>query len=172
MGQYFIGEEGKKEPILWRVIGKEDHKLLAISEYCLHWLPYDGNYYDFISELYEDGFSEEEKARLVKAEETSNYLFALSVKEADNYFKNNPQRRATATPYAVLKGAHTVYDDAVFREFKGKEKRLLHAVCWWLRTKGFTPSYVADVMPDGWVCASGDEFEEAGGVRPAMWISI
>jgi hypothetical protein len=179
MGHYFVGCDEKEAPLLWRVIGESEDKLLVVSEYCIHWLPFNernvGSWEDsflcaFMQDLYENGFTELEHSRIVKQEDSQDYVFALSVNEANTYFEQNRDRRATATPFAIVKGAHIVSESTLVREFADKEPGLPHAVCWWLRNRGFSPMYAADVMQDGWVCSSGDEMEEAGGVRPAMWI--
>ena len=160
MGKYPQTPDGRELPILWRVLGIEDNRFLIVSEYCLDWLPYDGNYLNFVDEFPE--------VALGQAEGTQSEIFSLSNKEIEQFMPTEVDRRATATPYAVSKGAYLVHKEK-YEEIQDLDV-MDYAVCWWTGSKAFVPDYHADVMPDGWICDSGDSREDAGGVRPAMWI--
>lgn len=162
LGKYPQTPDGRELPILWRVLAIEDNRMLIISEYCLDWLPYDGNYLDFVESF--------PMVALGQPEGTKSEIFSLSNKEIEGYMPTEVDRRATATPYVVSKGAYLVHKEK-YEEIQDLDV-MDYAVCWWTGSKAFTPDYHADVMPDGWICDSGDAREDAGGVRPAMWIPL
>lgn len=40
LGKYPLEPDGEPKPIPWLVIGRKNDRLLLVSKYCLHWLPY------------------------------------------------------------------------------------------------------------------------------------
>ena len=173
-GSYGYYENGKKLPIKWIVLDVVDGDVLLISEKCLDWQPYnqlssvtwkDSYVRDWLSSFACEAFTDREREMIfnVPADEenesvfeSSDKLFLLSVSEAEKYFQNDQSRICSATPYAVKRGAYIIPETG--------------GCCWWLKDRGYSPSYAADVLPNGEICPEGDEVDEAGGIRPALWM--
>lgn len=151
-GKYPFESEGKPTPIYWRVLTQEGSRKLLVTQYCLHWLTSGTAFGDFLPEFYDTSFTNAEKQRL------DGEPFFLSVAEAKKYFAGKKDRAATATPYAASKGAFV----------HGKRE----GVCWWLRDQGYSCRYKADVLTNGEICDDGDDWEEPGGIRPAIWLKV
>lgn len=188
LGRYAYGANGEVAPIEWQVLAKEEGRILLISKYCIEWWPIHGRSVvtwgnsDARSRLkvfFEEAFTAEEAACVLESkiltteaccyddgedfvfpedtgEETADHLFLLSLWEAQQYFKNDAARRTAATPYACSRGAYV--------------NESWRATCWWLRNRGYNLSYISDVLPDGYICGTGDLAFELGGIRPAMWV--
>ena len=83
---------------------------------------------------------------------TSDRIFLLSIKEANEYFKFRDQRKAEITPYAKSQGA---------------------SGWWWLRSPGLDASCAAYVHDIGGVSTRGITVHYVKvAVRPALWIQI
>ena len=124
------------EPILWRVLSKEDSGTLVISEYCLARKKYNQEAGKITwenctlrqwlnSEFYDTAFTAEEKEHIVLRHninsstdlnggaDTDDYIFLLSSGEISKYFPKRESRIAYPTQYA---GNKSYYND------------------WWLRS--------------------------------------
>lgn len=190
MGRYPVSSVHSWEPVEWRVLAKENGQFLLITEHCIDWRYYHfgGNVtwahcdlrYD-LQGMAEAMFSQQELDTIllttvqtthmaIRTEEdqrqmeekpdeggtSADQLFLLSVYEAARYFPGDEARKCAGTPYAVTCGCYNNGD--------------LNGACWWLRSWGYWSSFAADVLPWGEICGPGDDVNEAGGVRPAMWV--
>ncbi len=177
-----------KEDIEWRILAKENGKVLLISDKALDCKPYNTNCEEVTWEtcflrawlnddFLNDAFTKEEQAIInatdVSADEnpnsktsqgndTQDKVFLLSIIEADLYFGNDNKRMCVPTTYARKKGAYTSetqYNDG--------------STCWWwLRTSGNSRYSAAYIHTYGHIYSSGVMVSNThNGVRPAMWIS-
>lgn len=167
-----------KEDIEWRVLAKENNRILVISDEVLDCQPY--NISNTVvtwetctlrkwlnSDFINSAFSIYEKAMIpmvtVSAGEnsydstnpgnaTQDQVFLLSLTEAYKYFNSNSERLCTATDYAVANGSVISGDK--------------NYCWWWLRAPGQSPTHV--------VCIAGYSLDGSNnrGVRPAMWINL
>ena len=172
-----------KEPIEWRVLAKSGTQVLLISQKVLDCQPFE-NVYSQVrwgssdmrkwlnSSFYNSAFSAEEKGYLVQkvitdeantrtgipaGQATQDYVFLLSISEAEKYFDSNGDRIAEATDYALLQGIVLT---------KGHP-------WWWLRTPGLDTDHAAAVSYSGGMYRSGDRVSRTDwGVRPCVWIDL
>lgn len=177
-----------KENIEWLVLARDGDRVLLISRYALDCQPYDTGYTSFSWEtcslrewlngtFLSAAFSEEERAMIpsvtVSADETSpgksttDQVFLLSIKEANEYFSSDEARKCAPTAYAIDQG---VYESEY--EVDGK------ATCiWWLRSHESNDtdsiSVIGSVV-DGGNFKNNDSaaLNHYTAVRPALWISI
>ena len=174
-----------QEPITWRVLAKENGRLLVVSEYGLENRQYHHSYSAVTwetcylrswlnSSFYNDAFSELEKTLIplstVKAEinpvygnppgnDTQDYVFLLSTSEADKYFSSDWDRRCEPTRYATSTGQ--AYLDSVYHDYGW----------WWLRNVGELLQDACCVNTDGRIdYKDGSVNNTSAIVRPAMWI--
>ena len=173
-----------KEAIEWRVLAKEDGRVLLISKYALDSQVYDPSTASITWEnsslrkwlndtFLNTSFSEEEKAIIPSmnvetgiGKRTTDQVFLLSYDEALKYFSSDEERRCIPTSYA-LSQAGFLYDDRDIR-IDGK------APCfWWLRSPSSEPGYVSLVFGSGELYERGTNacFENIA-VRPSLWINI
>ena len=97
--------------------------------------------------------------------ETEDRVFLLSIDEARKYFKNNADRIAVLTRYAVKEGAWAYNMD----KLRNGEK----TGWWWLRSPGVFSDYAALVITDGDVHGYGRNVDGSGvSVRPALWLNL
>ncbi|MCI6923687.1 MAG: DUF6273 domain-containing protein [Oscillospiraceae bacterium] len=174
-----------KEDIKWRVLAKENNRILVISDKALDCQPYNSSYRDITwenctlrkwlnNDFVNAAFTAEERAKIpmvtVSADKNPKYdtdpgnatkdkVFLLSIVEAEKYFAFDGARRCVPTDYAVARGAYVNSDNGT--------------CWWWLRSPGYYQNYAADVL------LGGDVYEDGYGVnhgdcavRPAMWITI
>jgi len=171
-----------KEPIQWRVLAKENGRLLVISQYGIECRRFSENYKgvwnrstlrtwlneDFLSAA----FSADEQARLFpfsittpphahnkgKEVSTQDRVFLLSAEEAREYFRSDADRQCKATASAKKQGA-TIVDGGY--------------CWWWLRTSGNSDYTVVKVFTTGEIDQSGYSTNSTRGcVRPALWIQV
>lgn len=174
-------KENGTEPITWRVLDKQDGKLLIITEKLIDELPYHAIYWKhspirgFLNGSFLKDFTAEEKAMLVKTRveptlhpdapdvdqgsAVEEQVFLLSVDEAKKYFADDADRVSTLTAYTIW-----------FGHFDNEPG---DAYPWWLRTTYWNGSVGADIAavdsngrivtyPHTWNCA----------LRPACWIQF
>lgn len=170
-----------KEEIKWRVLAKQDGKILMISEYALDCKQYNTRHESVTWEtctlrtwlnkdFFNAAFSAAEQSMIptvtVSADENPSYstsqgnntrdkVFLLSIVEADKHSAGG----CKPTEYAVANGA---YSDSV------------NGNCWWwLRSLGDDQNFAACVSELGVVSESGYLFYSACfAVRPAIWVSL
>ncbi len=135
------------------------------------------------SEFYANSFSDEEKKRVLLAENdnhanpeldphgcaaTEDYAFVLSLEEARAYLQTDEDRlligSADTTEYAKIRHLETADETT---DLAGK-------ACWWLRTPGVYQYSAAFVDRDGTIFDRGAiaNHETYCGVRPAIWVLI
>ena len=124
-------------------------------------------------EFYNSSFSELEKESIIRTEvingstkysfvdggdNTEDYIFLLSVDEAEKYFGSDHDRVCFLTPYCKAEGAWAEYDGACW---------------WWLRSPGEPIEYATHIFVDGDIHIYGNRLSISGGVvRPALWLEI
>ena len=172
------------EEIEWRVLDKDGDNLLVISEYGLDARPYNEEYVDVTwetcslrkwlnSDFLMGAFSTDERKRIrlshIEAErnpeygtdpgnDTSDYVFLLSISEAERFFASDEDRMCRLAEY-VLKENAWINDTG--------------SAWWWLRSPGYNSSTAANVFFDGNVDYLGpDVLDGNGRVRPALWINL
>ena len=181
-----------KENIEWRVLAKENSRVLVISDKALDCQPYNSSYTEEVTwencslrkwlngTFLNKAFSTEEQAQIqnttVSADNNPQYstnpgnattdkVFLLSINEVEKYFNSDEARKCAPTAYAKAQGAST---SDTFKTPSGA------ATCWWwLRSPGDDQSSAAYVYFGGDVFELGNYvFSGLNAVRPALWISI
>ena len=183
MGSYPQGLYGEIMPIKWKVLCIENDKALIISEYGLDGKRFNNYKLEVTWEtcdlrkwlnnvFYNKAFTPAEKQDIIlsnitadanprwnnnQGKDTQDYIFVLSILEANKYFNFDGGRKCYGTAYC-LRHVSDYRDDCCW---------------WWLRSVGSDMRCTANVYPDGKISDSGDgnaNIREA--VRPAMWIKI
>lgn len=175
------------EDIPWLVIDENDNGILVISKYCLTCQETSDDGYNtwenslarkwLNDSFYEDAFTTEERNLINKVtitnadnpdtgidggNDTLDYIFLLSIDEANQYFPTEENRKAYGTLY--------------LQALIGEDDE---AVNWWLRTPGkksvslgARPIYQSYVGSNGFVYTEGSSTTVYnGGLRPAMWLA-
>lgn len=192
-GKYPQNMSGKKEPLLWRVldVDENNNRALIITEKLIDCRQYhsvrrdvtweDSDLrkwmnHDFINEA----FTDDERVRIAEVivqnkgndiygtkggNSTLDRAFALSIDEAETYFKNNADRIAPVTPYAEWQGSWTRPDKLI------PENELTG--WWWLRSPGNSNLNASDVDYFGKVSRLGCGVLYGNiSVRPALWLNL
>lgn len=179
-----------KEDIEWRVLAKENNRILVISDKAL-----DCQLYNVINDdvtwktctlrkwlnddFFNSAFIDAEKICIptvtVTADKNPKYstysgkttkdkIFLLSTKEADEYFVDDEERKCIPTDYAIAQGVFTSDNHTI----NGV------ATCWWwLRSPGSIQACATLVYADGAFSERGyDVNRGCSAVRPAMWINL
>lgn len=185
-GMYPQNAVGKETtPIQWRVLAREDNRVLVISEYAIDCQQYNTGYEDITwetstirkwlnNDFLNEAFSAEEQAKIqsttVTADanpeystdpgnDTTDKVFLLSITEAEEYFTSDSARQCKPTKHAVTNGAYVNSDNC--------------NCWWWLRSPGGYSDYAAYVFIDGSLdYCGGGAHRTFGVVRPALWISL
>lgn len=189
LGHYEMdnNESNGADSIVWRVIDRDGNKLLLISEYCLFCQdPYSGDYLTWEKsptrsylngDFYDEVFSTEEKAKILKTNvtnednskngtkggnNTTDYLFLLSITEVNHYFPSKEERLA----YGTLSTQKQVDQGA-------------GAFDWWLRSPGGKSEGFNSRIQQSYVGSNGFVYEDGTlgqcynlAIRPAMWITV
>ena len=96
----------------------------------------------------------------MEREATRDYLFVLSIDEAEDFFDTSKKRKAKPTLYAKNNGADTSYGDGS------------HAF-WWLRNDPDMNYNHSLVSGKGGISTNSISVDNLWAtVRPAMWINI
>lgn len=173
-----------KEDIKWLVLDKQDDKILVISQVALDAKAYNSSYASVTWEtcslrswlnatFFNNAFNPNEqsmiKSTLVRADKnprsdessgnnTTDKVFLLSIKEANDYFSTDVARRCIGSAYCYAQGAYQA--DNCNCE-------------WWLRSPGNGSYGAAYVRSDGSVLYNGDLVNfDCYAVRPAIWINL
>lgn len=176
-----------KEDIEWKVLSREENRILVISKYVLICKQYDDysnsewadcDIKEWLNSTFlSDAFSREART-LIQANSTSVVckVFLLSADEAEKYFISDDARKCTATQYAVAEA------DCASSESPNGEGNCW----WWLRSPG-EGGGESCVSRDGSINDYGENGRNGGrcfyypegynvlegaGVRPAMWLSL
>lgn len=179
-----------KENIEWRVLAKENNRILVISDKALDCKPFNETKENVTwrtctlrkwlnDDFFNSAFSNAEKKRIptvtVLADKnpefsinsgkaTKDKVFLLSIKEVNKYFNSKISRQCMPTNFAVAQGGY------ISNTYSADVK----ATCWWLRSPGgyglVCAAYVDNI---GDIRAYGASVESDNGtVRPAMWINL
>ena len=179
-----------EEDIEWRVLLKENNRVLVISDKALDCQPYNDTYSAVTWEtctlrkwlnddFFNSAFTDAEKICIptvtVTADKNPKYstysgkitkdkIFLLSTKEADEYFVDDEERKCIPTDYAIAQGVYTSDNHTI----NGV------ATCWWwLRSPGSIQACATLVYADGAFSERGyDVNRGCSAVRPAMWINL
>lgn len=172
------GDYSSSEKLAWRVLDVSGDSALIISQYGLDGQPFNSEYKQICWEdctlrkwlnedFLQEAFTSDERRSIIHSsldnldsdgnacEKTEDYVFLLSVQEAQAYFNGNADRLCTPTAYALSRSA---------------EKHEPDGHCWWwLRSPGEMASHATYVNYDGsfYSNAVGNCYVS---VRPALWI--
>ena len=183
-GNYPQNTKDKKEPIEWRVLAVKGGKALIISQYALDCKKYNESYVytsweectlrkwlnsDFLIAAFDPAEQNLIQLSNVTADKNPEYstdqgndtkdkVFLLSVKEVEQYFKNDEDRKCNPTKFAINNGAYK--DDS--------------GQCWWwLRSLGNYSRSATYVFTGGSVSFGGHGVhDDNDSVRPALWINL
>ncbi len=171
------------EPIVWRVLKRDDDKVLLISERSLDSVPYH-SFYNTItwaksdlrkwanSTFVADAFSKDELSRLVLnkvhtdddalwetvgGDDCDDLVYLLSVEEAQRYFISSDDRMAEPTDFARK---NDIYVENGY-------------TLWWLRSPGHGQGFASTIWPVGGVDTAGSGVGRAGvGFRPVISLRL
>lgn len=182
-------EEKGPEPIEWIVLSQEDDKVLLLSVLGLDARPFaDGrktstwsssSIEDWLNgTFYLTAFSDAERKQILETEvlqnsvakyprcdqgeDTTNYVFLLSVEEYEEYMYNgnieSEYRKGTPSPHLVKSGLELTNDTYCW---------------WWLRTSSQENETAYAVSSYGVLDpVSHKVYVDGGMIRPAIWITI
>ncbi|MGN1083508.1 MAG: DUF6273 domain-containing protein [Lachnospiraceae bacterium] len=98
-------------------------------------------------------------------EDTIDYLFLLSIEEAQKYFSSDSERRTQIVPDVEL----PQYDLMPYQHYLNTTDYY----DWWLRSPGKEPDMAACVGRFGEIMMEGQWVDtEAVSIRPAMWVDL
>ena len=190
-GRYWQKNGEEKEALEWRVLAMEEARVLLITEQLIDCRWYRTGFDEITWEncdlrrwmnedFIHDAFSGAERARIAEVEianpannrygtkesnATWDRIFALSIDEAEKYFKNAEERMAAITSYAKSQGAVEIFNyDLAGGGPKGR---------WWLRSFSTNENEVfivdnhGDVHSDNFLF-----FNKKITVRPALWLNL
>ncbi len=170
------------EAIEWLVLDVKDGKALVISKYALDSHQYYSSYAPMTWEsstlrtwlnddFLKSAFTAEEQAKIVRTtvtadanpkyattpgNETEDWIFALSISEAQTYFGSSADRKCQPTAYALSVGVAEEYGNCK----------------WWMRSPGFIQNYAAHAWADGNIHFDGAGVDAYLAVRPSMWVEL
>ena len=154
----------KWQVIEWRVLAKENNKMLVVSKYGLESRRFDSSSNEWKNseirqwannEFYNKAFNENDK-KYIKSFDGDN-LFLLSEEEAEKYFANDESRKCKATEYAIKQGADVADNGYSY---------------WWLRSLITNSSYsIYCVDVDGDI-QDDRIYHDSRVFRPALWIEL
>lgn len=174
-----------KEPIEWLVLAKENNKVLLISRYALDSLPYSEHLKDIPWEncslrtwlnanFINEAFNADEQDSIIisnvtadknpkhdteQGGDTTDKLFLLSMKEANEYFDSDAARQCKCTEYCYAQGTC--------------KSRETGNCWWWMRTMGDIDIDATVVDDEGPLQDCGDRVTvKETAVRPAMWVDL
>ncbi len=183
-GKYIHKKGRQPVPIEWRVLARENGRILVISKGALDCQKYNTtsskttwencSLRKWLNETFlNEAFSNEERNCIISGTVTTGInpaygtssgnntidkVFLLSVTEVTKYFNSEEERKCRSTMYAYEQGAG-VNGSAICR--------------WWLRSPGRTSDRAAIIHFTGDVHYHGFFIDDNSvGVRPAMWIKI
>ena len=183
MGEYALA--GTRDAINWRVLEINGSEALLITERAIDVMPFNSKYGDtswsacslrkWLNEtFYNSFFTPTERERIIKSHlepeknteydtdpgnATDDYIFLLSMSEAEKYFKSAEDRSCEATEHAKDNKAYVNHEN-------GKS-------WWWLRTPGYGAAHAAIVLSGGTVYADGAVADDrTGAIRPAMRVNL
>ena len=191
-GSYPQGKNGEVQPIEWRVLAVKDGRVLVITEKLLDGKPYHTKEDEFVTwetctlrewmnnDFFMEAFSTSEQEKIPTVANrnpsppecrtdggnaTEDRIFALSTDEAEEYFRNDDDRMAEPTEYAVKNGIWASND---YSPSSGKKTG-----CWWLSSPGHYRSIAAIADYHGRIYHCGNYvYSRDVAVRPACWLNL
>ncbi len=175
VGKEIIFGNYKNEPVKWRILAKNNEKVLIITKELVHYMQFrdeafatgctwkNSSIRDWLrNTFYTEAFNINEKNAIVTTstfdpwpteEYVEDTLFLLSWEQVKEYFTSQDDRIAFFADY--------VYNelDSSHREFNG----------WWLIDSYTSILYKESILRDG-KHHDGPRTNEKEGVRPAVWI--
>ena len=185
-GQYPQGANGEVQPLEWRVLGVKNGRALLITDKLIDCIKYNESRTNIIwltctlrtwmnNEFYNKAFSHSEQAKIANVINlesgnpnfeikgvNSKYdkIFALSINQAEVYFRNDGDRTATPTWYAIRRGTYI-------------DNKYSKGSYWWLRSPGYSSSHAASVFLSGSINEHGFYVNDNKvAVRPAFWLIL
>lgn len=169
------------EPIAWRVLKREQERVLLLSEVCLDARPYHTKNMDITwaesdirswlnGAFIDSAFDGQEQLILLETtivnksnakyktnggKETQDKVFLLSQEEAEKFFTSLNERKTQGSILAVA----------------GMKMSTNKYVKWWLRSPGSTSRVATTVNSTGTVLQSSDPVSSTAAIRPAIWVS-
>lgn len=166
MGRLPLGS-GEGQALEWLVLERRADRMLLVSKHCLAERPFHGagavtwaesDLRRWLRDMEEEWFTEEERTRILttRLETSTQCCFDDEDLPADEGIVTEDRLflLSAREASACFSGDH--------------DRRCGNG--WWLRSRGYSPGYAADVLPNGEVCGTGEEVYEDGGVRPAVWV--
>lgn len=174
-----------KEDIEWLVLARKGRKALLISRYALDSLPYSEHLKDIPWEncslrtwlnanFINEAFNADEQDSIIisnvtadknpehdtkQGGDTTDKLFLLSMKEANEYFDSDAARQCKCTEYCYAQGTC--------------KSRETGNCWWWMRTMGDIDIDATVVDDEGPLQDCGDRVTvKETAVRPAMWVDL
>lgn len=207
-GTYKQDDDSEVDPIEWTVIDKKNTELLLISTYGLDIMQYSGTHWMdskvrrvLNGSFLENSFSEEQRNCIIQTsvtadlntdyssdqgKTTEDFIFLLSIDEAQKYFSNDSERCCKITKYvyeleknrAVGEWNAELEENKPYIEEALKKIESLGGNCtWWLRTNGKSDGYAAVVTSKGKIDTEGYSSGTMQGttsiaIRPTMKIDV
>ena len=180
-GSFVSGADQEESSLEWVVLEKQDDRALLISKYGVDCLPYNDQWVkttwadcslrSWLNDSFlEEAFSSDERKSIITqtvvnrdnggnsgGEITEDQVFILDIKELENYFSSDEDRKIMPTEYAQNKGAFVDTQNQA---------------CWyWVRNPGDDAKYAAYVNCKGDILHRGNlVFGNTFAVRPAIWV--
>jgi len=183
----------------WRILDKQDDKLLLISEHILEQRAYHPCYSgttwensalrEYLNGEFLRQFTQEDSRKIVETKitnhdnlwygttggnDTFDKIFLLSMEEADQYFGNS-EDYLNKSRKKYSKGTWIADDSGwILANSHDSSRAAKHKganTFWWLRTPGYSDCTVAYVSTTGNIAVNGDRIcIFRGGMRPALWM--
>ena len=190
-GQYPQGANGEVQPLMWRVLAVENGRALLITDKLIDCVKYNEKRLDVTwetctlrkwmnNDFISKAFNSNQLAQIVTVTNqnpknpqygtkggnaTQDRIFALSIDEANKYFRDDDDRMAAPTGYAKKQGCYVSSDYLL----PSGEK----TGWWWLRSPGDISDDAADVGGSGRIDQSGNGVNlDCVAVRPAFWLNL
>ena len=190
-GQYPQGANGEMQPLMWRVLAVENGRALLITDKLIDCVKYNEKRLDVTwetctlrkwmnNDFISKAFKSNQLAQIVTVTNqnpknpqygtkggnaTQDRIFALSIDEANKYFRDDDDSMAAPTGYAKKQGCYVSSDYLL----PSGEK----TGWWWLRSPGNYSDLAARVGLDGYIFRRGDCVSRSDvAVRPAFWLNL
>ena len=178
-GKYPYWQQGREEPLVWRVLDIQGDKALLVSNKVVDYLPAAdsldcSSWKDSFlatwlnSVFYVKAFNNMEMARLVINRSVNQFITVPSTEELILYYSDNPKSHLPSFAEGKAKALQTPY---VTDKNKESENRY---ITWWLRDFMIGKGRVKYVSKDGRLVEPRFDGEtmKSKGVRPLIWVKI
>ena len=193
-GKYPYWQQGREEPLVWRVLDIQGDKALLVSNEVVDYLPAADSLdcsswkESFLatwlnSVFYVKAFNNMEMARLVINRSVNQFITVPSTEELVLYYSDNPKShlpsfaegkaKALQTPYVTDKSKAKALRTNPYVTDKNKESENRY-ITWWLRDFMIGKGRVKYVSKDGMLVEprfDGGAMKSKG-VRPLIWVKI